>query len=149
MSNSRVLILACLLTGLMAGLPACAVFRLPTIQGNVIEQKQVDQLEIGMTPDQVRFLLGSPLVQGSFDPNRWDYVYYFRSQRGQETQRTLNLYFESGKLARIVGQNHPSATSTETTPTTVPEQRPVDNTPLPDSSVGPTSEEAESPIPRP
>jgi outer membrane protein assembly factor BamE len=135
------------LSGLLALLTACAVFRLPTLQGNVIEQKQVDQLETGMTPEQVRFLLGSPLVQGSFDPNRWDYVYYYRSPRGQEVQRTLNLYFENGKLARIVGQAPPAGQDPgQDTPTTAPEDRPVDNTPLPDSAVGSEPDAADSPI---
>lgn len=143
------LILSLTLAGLVASLTACAIFRLPTIQGNVIEQKQVDQLQIGMSPDQVRFLLGTPLVQGSFDPNRWDYVYYYRSPAGQEVQRSLNLYFENDKLTRIVGQDDPSASSSETTPTTVPEEHPVDDTPLPDSSVSPGSDGEESPIPKP
>jgi outer membrane protein assembly factor BamE len=135
------------LLSLLPALAACTVFRLPTLQGNVIEQKQVDQLEIGMTPDQVRFLLGSPLVQGSFDPNRWDYVYYYRSPRGQEVQRTLNLYFENGKLARIVGQAPPAGQETGSeTPTTAPEERPVDNTPLPDSGIGTDAQTDDSPI---
>jgi outer membrane protein assembly factor BamE len=143
------LVLPLLLTFLVAGLASCAIFRLPTIQGNVIEQKQVDQLEIGMTPDQVRFLLGTPLVQGSFDPNRWDYVYYYRSPDGKEVQRSLNLYFENDKLARIVGQDDPSATPSESIPTTAPEERPVDDTPLPDSSVSQGSDSEKSPIPKP
>lgn len=156
----RVLISLCAAAGLLTALTACAVFRLPTLQGNVIEQKQVDQLETGMTPDQVRFLIGSPLVQGSFDPNRWDYVYYYRSPAGVETRRALNLYFDNGKLARIVGQDAPATSvpatagtrpqadtaadkTAETTadpvnnpatevPTTIPEPQPVDNSPLPD-----------------
>jgi outer membrane protein assembly factor BamE (lipoprotein component of BamABCDE complex) len=124
------------------------VFRLPTVQGNVIEQKQVDQLEIGMTPDQVRYLLGSPMVQSSFEPNRWDYVYYFRSSRRKEYQRNLNLYFEDGHLARIVGQTPPdSAAAGGKTPTTAPDEPVIDKTPLPDSSVGPTpAEDQDSPM---
>ncbi len=149
MSKFQQIVLPLLLTGFMVGLSSCSVFRLPTIQGNVIEQKQVDQLEIGMTPDQVRFLLGSPLVQGSFDPNRWDYVYYYRSPGGKETQRSLNLYFEKEKLARIVGQDDPFAKPNGTTPTTVPDEQPVADTPLPDSSVSPGTETIDSPIPKP
>jgi len=139
----RLFALVCLL----AGLSACTVFRLPTIQGNVIEQKQVDQLEIGMTPDQVRFLLGSPLVQGSFDPNRWDYVYYYSSPRGKKMQRNLNLYFKGGKLERIVGQGAPGgALAGDETPTTAPDETVIDNAPLPDRDASSTSEEQDSPI---
>jgi outer membrane protein assembly factor BamE (lipoprotein component of BamABCDE complex) len=94
-----------LIAGSLAG---CFVFRLPTVQGNVLEQKQIDQLEIGMTPEQVRFLLGSPMVQDSFDPNHWDYVYYYRSTRGKVSQRAVSLYFENDKLARIEGATAPT-----------------------------------------
>jgi outer membrane protein assembly factor BamE (lipoprotein component of BamABCDE complex) len=102
------LLVLALVLALATSLGGCSVFRLATVQGNVLEQKQVDQLEIGMTPEQVRFLLGTPLLQDSFDPNHWDYVYYYRSPKGQSQQRTLSLYFESGRLARIVGQADPS-----------------------------------------
>lgn len=150
MPNFRHLILTCLLAGLAANLAACSVFRLPTLQGNVIEQKQVDQLEIGMTPDQVRFLLGSPLVQDSFNPDHWDYVYYYRSPKGTEAKRVLNLYFDNGKLARIVGQEAPAGTtSADETPTTAPEEAPIDNAPLPDRQAGSASEEQDTPIPPP
>ncbi|MGH8459499.1 MAG: outer membrane protein assembly factor BamE [Nevskiales bacterium] len=148
MSYFRALTVLCFAAGLTVGLTACTVFRLPTLQGNVIEQKQVDQLEIGMTPDQVRFLLGSPLVQGSFDPNRWDYVYYYRSPRGEEARRNLNLYFENERLAHIVGQEAPGGTAAGSeTPTTAPEDNAVDNAPLPDRDTGSASEEDDdSPI---
>ncbi len=147
MTHFRILMLLCLL----AGLSACAVFKLPTVQGNVIDQKQVDQLEIGMTPDQVRFLLGSPLVQGSFDPNRWDYVYYYRAPRGQEIKRSLNLYFDNSRLANIQGQTPPDTltekdASGETKPV---EAKQIDNTPLPDTEAGSASEEQDSPMSRP
>lgn len=102
-----ILLAACLLAG--------CVFRLPTVQGNVLEQKQVDQLEIGMTPEQVRFLLGSPMVQDSFDPNHWDYVYYFRSTRGKVSQRAVSLYFEDEKLARIEGGSPPEGEAKDST----------------------------------
>lgn len=135
---------------LLVSVALCAcVFRLPTVQGNVIEQSKVDQLEIGMTAEQVRYLVGTPLVQGSFDPNRWDYVYYFRSSRGEVTQRSLNLYFENERLARIVGQTSPDATTAgETGTPSAPEQAAEDPTPLPDRSAEAAAEENE-PIPLP
>lgn len=142
MSLSRILASLCVL----AALSACAVFRLPTVQGNVIEQKQVDQLEIGMTPEQVRYLLGTPLVEGSFEPDRWDYVYYFRSSRRKEYQRHLSLYFEDGRLARIVGQTPPEGSAGGEIPTTAPEDASVDHTPLPDSELATPSEEEDSPL---
>lgn len=87
-----------------AALSACSlVYKLPTRQGNVIEQKQLDKLEIGMTREQVKFLMGTPLAASPFRDDRWDYVGYYKSPRGKETSRTVSLWFESGLLAKMEG----------------------------------------------
>lgn len=78
-------------------------FRVPILQGNVVTTDKVKQLEIGMTPKQVRYVLGTPLIQDSFDRHRWDYVFYYRDPRGIERESRLSLFFEDGKLARIEG----------------------------------------------
>ena len=79
------------------------IYKLPTRQGNVIEQKQLDQLRLGMTPDQVRFLMGTPLAQSPFVEHRWDYLGYYKSPRGVVSQRLVSLYFEGETLARMEG----------------------------------------------
>ena len=87
-----------------AALSACSlVYKLPTRQGNVIEQKQLDKLEIGMTREQVKFLMGTPLAASPFRDDRWDYVGYYKSPRGKESSRTVSLWFESGLLAKMEG----------------------------------------------
>ncbi|MEK6805132.1 MAG: outer membrane protein assembly factor BamE [Pseudomonadota bacterium] len=78
-------------------------YKLPTRQGNVIEQKQLDQLKVGMTPDQVKFLLGTPLAASPFRDDRWDYVGYYKSPRGQVSSRTVSLFFENGQISRMEG----------------------------------------------
>lgn len=80
------------------------VYKLPTRQGNVIEQKELDTLELGMSREQVQFLLGTPIASSVFRENRWDYVGYYRNQRGRVFSRTVSLFFEDGKLARMEGQ---------------------------------------------
>ena len=77
------------------------VYKLPTRQGNVIEQKQLDQLRLGMNREQVEYLLGSPLVSDEFQPGRWDYVSYYRSGAGTEISRTVSLYFDGNILQRM------------------------------------------------
>lgn len=79
------------------------VYRLPTRQGNIIEQKQLDQLKLGMTPAQVTYLLGTPLATSQLDSARWDYVSDYRSPRGEHSQRVVSLYFEADQLARMEG----------------------------------------------
>lgn len=85
-------------------LGACQlIYKLPTRQGNVIEQKQLDQLALGMTKDQVKFLLGTPIAASPFRDDRWDYLGYYKSPRGQASSRTVSLYFTDGKLSQMEG----------------------------------------------
>ena len=88
-------------------LPLCAcelVYKLPTRQGNVIEQKELDALEIGMNRNQVKFLLGTPIAASAFRNDRWDYVGYYKNPRGKVFSRTVSLYFEGDNLVRMEGQ---------------------------------------------
>ncbi|MES2681940.1 MAG: outer membrane protein assembly factor BamE [Pseudomonadota bacterium] len=79
------------------------VFKLPTRQGNVIEQKQLDQLKLGMTRQQVTYLMGTPIASSPFRTDRWDYLGYYKSPRGVENNRNVILYFEKDVLARMEG----------------------------------------------
>lgn len=85
-------------------LSACSIiYKLPTRQGNIIEQKQLDQLKLGMTHEQVHYLMGTPVAASAFRPDRWDYVGYYKSPRGEVTQRVVSLYFSGDVLARMDG----------------------------------------------
>jgi outer membrane protein assembly factor BamE len=80
-------------------------YRVDVRQGNLVTQEMVAQLKPGLTKDQVRFILGTPLVADAFHADRWDYVYRFRPGRdpaGAE-QRRLVVHFEQGKLVRVGG----------------------------------------------
>ncbi|MGQ0619647.1 MAG: outer membrane protein assembly factor BamE [Panacagrimonas sp.] len=93
-----------LLTLLLASLCGCQlIYKLPTRQGNVIEQKDLDKLKVGMTRDQVRFVMGTPLASTPFRSDRWDYVGYYKSPRGDITQRAVTLNFNGDQLASLVG----------------------------------------------
>lgn len=80
------------------------VYKLPTRQGNVIEQKELDKVTLGMTRAQVRFLLGSPIASSAFHADRWDYYGYYKPPRGKPFSRTVSLWFEGDKLARMEGE---------------------------------------------
>lgn len=100
-----------LATLMVLWLSGCAVeryfleYRINVQQGNLIEQKQIAQLRPGMTRDQVRYVLGTPLLQDPFHADRWDYVYRFEDgQTGQITMRNIYMYFNaSGLLERVGG----------------------------------------------
>ncbi|MEN9902282.1 MAG: hypothetical protein RL651_946 [Pseudomonadota bacterium] len=92
-------------------LSGCAVeryfleYRVNVQQGNVVEQKNIAQLKPGMTRDQVRYVLGTPLLQDPFHANRWDYVYrYEDGASGNITMRNIFVYFNAaGQLERVGG----------------------------------------------
>jgi outer membrane protein assembly factor BamE len=102
-----VLIGVCLLQG------AC-VYRMAIQQGNFLEPRLVDKLEIGMTRAQVRYLLGTPMVPATFDADRWDYVYYLRKGRVHApVHRRLTVFFEADKVARVDKEGENAAPITE------------------------------------
>jgi outer membrane protein assembly factor BamE len=92
-------------------LASCGVPRIPGItpykpdiqQGNFVSQDMVQQLKPGMTREQVRFLLGTPLLTDIFHADRWDYVYWREAANGKRESRKLALFFSDGKLARMEG----------------------------------------------
>jgi len=69
---------------LLAPLFAGCVYRMNIQQGNYLEGRTVDQLQVGMTRSQVRYLLGTPMVPNAFDKERWDYLYYFKARPPEE-----------------------------------------------------------------
>lgn len=77
-------------------------------QGNVITQEMVDQLRQGMTREQVRFMLGTPLLVDEFHTDRWDYPYYLNPRKGPVQSRHLTLFFKENKLDRFVSDEMPS-----------------------------------------
>ena len=82
---------------------AITPYRIDIRQGNYITQEMVAQLKPGMTRDQVRFILGTPLVADIFHAERWDYIYSFKPGRGEEQLRRFAVFFADNKLARVAG----------------------------------------------
>ena len=78
-------------------------YRIDVRQGNFVTQEMVAQLKPGLTRDQVRFILGSPLVADMFHADRWDYVYRYRRGREEVQQRTMTVFFVDNKLTRVAG----------------------------------------------
>ncbi len=93
-----------LITILAMGMAACTGYRPDVQQGNVLEPEAVARIRPGMTRDQVRFVLGTPLIQDPFHPDRWDYVYLFIDRTGDQhsSRARLTLFFEGDRLVRMV-----------------------------------------------
>lgn len=76
-------------------------YRIDVRQGNYVDQELVSQLRKGMTREQVRYVLGSPLLVDAFRNDRWDYVYRFAPGKGEPEQRSISVYFENDVLSRV------------------------------------------------
>ena len=101
----RILILALpLLTAACELAPSLTPYRMEIQQGNYVTQEMVAQLKPGLTRDQVRFVLGTPLVSDIFHEERWDYVFVRQRANSREIEyRRIAVFFENGKMKRVEG----------------------------------------------
>jgi outer membrane protein assembly factor BamE len=77
--------------------------RIDIQQGNVINQEMLDRLKPGMTPAQVRFILGTPLIVDPFHRNRWDYVFHHQKGGKLAEHRRVTVIFENEQLKALEG----------------------------------------------
>ena len=85
------------------------VYKIDVNQGNYLSQDMIDKLKVGMTQQQVKQLLGTPLIASPFRADRWDYVYEFTRQGQVLEHRNFTVYFADGKLARWEGDEMPQS----------------------------------------
>jgi outer membrane protein assembly factor BamE len=83
-------------------------YRADIQQGNFVSREMVAQLKEGMTQDQVRFVLGTPLLTDVFHNNRWDYPFRMKKGNGEVTASRVTLTFVDNRLARIEGGDLPT-----------------------------------------
>jgi outer membrane protein assembly factor BamE len=90
-----------LIAALLTVVSGC-VFRANISQGNLIEQDDLDQIEVGMTRNQIRFLLGTPMIDDPFHKDRWDYVYYLKiGRKDTVAKRWVSILFSGDKVGEI------------------------------------------------
>ena len=107
----RSLALGCLLAGLAGcgsnfGFPG--VYRINVEQGNVVTEEMVEQLRPGLNRRQVRYIMGTPLIEDSFHQDRWDYRYLLRNGNELLSETQLTVWFEDDELVRVEGPDAPS-----------------------------------------
>jgi len=87
---------------------AITPYRIEIVQGNFVSKEQVAALQPGMTRQQVKEVLGTPLVVSVFHSDRWDYVFTLRRQGVEPQSRRLSVYFKGDALERFEGDEMPS-----------------------------------------
>lgn len=89
----------CFLLFLLSG--CSIIYHADIQQGNTLKQSTIEQLKLGMTKEQVRYLLGSCVLQTPFQPNRRDYVYFYKPGNGESIQQHVTLIFSNNQLVNI------------------------------------------------
>ncbi len=105
-----------------AGLAACSSFdgastrlasvvtpyKVDVVQGNFVSREQVEALQAGMGRQQVRDILGTPLVSSLFHADRWEYVFTLKRPGVDAQTRKLTVFFKGDTLERFEGDEMPS-----------------------------------------
>jgi len=82
------------------------IYRIDIPQGNYLDDRDVKKLRVNMTKEQVIFVLGNPVIEDSFNNDKWYYIYEMKrgmSKRGEDFKKDLILNFVDGKLVEVVG----------------------------------------------
>jgi len=82
-------------------------YRIDVQQGNFVTQAEVDRLQIGMSKEQVKFIMGTPLLNSPFHADRWDYTYRLTKGNGSVVQYRYTVTFEQDKLVKHGGESLP------------------------------------------
>ena len=83
-------------------------YKIEVVQGNFVSREQVDALKPGMAREQVKQILGTPLVTSVFHADRWDYVFTLKRQGVEPQKRHLTVYFKGDVMARFEGDTMPT-----------------------------------------
>ncbi len=73
-------------------------------QGNIVDSQRVEQLQVGMSREQVKYLLGSPVSNNLFRTNRWDYLHYVSKAGNYAKPKRVTVFFDNGVVSKIENQ---------------------------------------------
>jgi len=131
------------------------VYRPPIQQGNLLQYEDIEQVKVGMTRSQVRYLLGTPMVSDPFEPDRWDYVYTLQVSRTSRVDRAhVVVFFEGDKVSKVERKNAPPprpapAAATVPAATAAPAATPDAAPPVAPATAPPASDQSPATTPPP
>jgi len=111
--NTALLTIALLAATGCSYLPSLpSVYKIDIQQGNVVTQDMIDQLRPGLTKRQVQYVMGTPLIEDTFNQSRWDYVYSLQPGGETRQQESISLFFKDDLLTHFEGDFIPSKATT-------------------------------------
>lgn len=109
--------LLCVVAGCGSNFGFPGVYRINVEQGNVVNEEMVEKLRPGLNKRQVRYIMGTPLIEDSFHDDRWDYRYLLRNGTETLAETRLTLWFDGDELARAEGPDAPDWAVSDATDT--------------------------------
>ena len=129
---------------------AACVYEMPIQQGNFLDATALVQVKKGMTRAQVRYLLGTPMVPGGFDNDRWDYHYYLKLQQLQNPRRArAAVYFHNDLVDHVESDVMPVASEAAASLPAAAPVSPPTTTPLIEPASDPSAAPASPPAAAP
>lgn len=95
-------------TGLKKWLNMLSPYKLNIQQGNFVSSEMLTRVQYGMTKEQVRFVLGTPLLMDIFHANRWDYLFRLQKPNGTTSTNRVTIFFSGNLVDRIMSDNLPN-----------------------------------------
>jgi outer membrane protein assembly factor BamE len=146
----RILVLSLAVTLLSAcsyiGFPG--VYKINVEQGNIVTQDMANQLKPGMNRRQVKFILGTPLIEDTFNQNRWDYLYVKRNGSTVLSESHLTVVFDGDVLVNVTGDMVPANWNTTASAAPASESKQAAATPSKYAKSPPPQEPSESAVPQ-
>ncbi|HAB47180.1 MAG: outer membrane protein assembly factor BamE [Betaproteobacteria bacterium] len=85
-------------------------YRTTVQQGNYITQDQLERVQVGMTRNQLQFVLGQPLLSNSFRDDRWIYVFRMQWPDLRHDTRRVTVFFDAQqRVARVESDTLPAS----------------------------------------
>ena len=95
-------------TGVKKFLGYISPYRISIQQGNFVSEEMMTQIKEGMTREQVRFVLGTPLLTDMFHEDRWDFPFRLTKPKGEQVASLVTIYFKNNTVAKFDGGNLPT-----------------------------------------
>lgn len=87
-----------------SGIGFPGVYKIFVEQGNIVTAEMVEELKPDMTRRQVQFVLGTPIIEDTFNSNRWDYIYLLRIGDEVTKESRLRVIFDGDRLVDVKGE---------------------------------------------
>ena len=73
---------------------------IPLDQGRLINSERFEKIDVGLTKEQIIYLIGKPPVESPFLDNQWNYIYF--NNTDVKKQKTLSIHFKNEKVFEIL-----------------------------------------------